>query len=305
MLISNGGSYAAISGTNGLSIIELPTRWGTDGIYHDGKFNVTCKTNNIHEHLENHLEVVQIRWHPNSPTDSHIVVLFSDNSLKLFDDGNLKHVWRVGPFPSQNIAAKKFSYISSLGDTAIDFDIAPAQISTNNDHQSPNTSIIDNILATTLSISKRQEQKKVEWPFVILRGNGTIYVLCAGLNTEKPRLQGPLIMNPSQKDNYGDDSCSILVLPSFPLTIIIAENSGILHHVLMVEKRSDLHSFDDTKTILQNDWDLYVLENIELELGLEDDNNAKDNSHLPLYLKKDPINEHRYFCYHDAGKKYY
>lgn len=295
-MISHGGNFAALSGPQGLSVIELPTRWGSDGIYHDGKFNVTCKTTSIHEHSENQLELVQIRWHLNSPTDSHLVALFSDNSLRMYDDGNLKHIWRVGPLTNQSNAAKTFSYIRSLGDTAIDFDIAPAQISSINDQNSPNNSKIDN--NNSLSMSKRQDQKKVEWPFIILRGNGTIYVLCAALNTEKPRLQGPLTMTPSQKDNYGDDSCSLLVIPTSPVTIVIAENSGILHHALLIEKCSD-HSFDLTKTILENDWDLYVLENIELEMGLEV--NDSDNSHLPLYLKKDPINEHRYFCYHDAG----
>lgn len=299
-MISHGGSYAAISGLHGLSVLELPTRWGSDGIYHDGKLKVTCKTNNIHEHSENQLELIQIRWHPNSPTDSYLIALFSDNSLRMYDDGNLKHVWRVGPLPSQSIAAKTFSYIRSLGDTAIDFDIAPAQISNNHDnHQSLNNSTIENTLSTSLSISRRQELRKVEWPFIILRGNGTIYVLCASLNTEKPRLQGPLIMMPSQKDNYGDDSCSMLVIPTFPVTIVIAENSGILHHVLLIEKCYENSHLDDTNTILRNDWDLFVLENIELELGLEEDD--KDISHLPLYLKKDPINEHRYYCYHDAG----
>lgn len=233
------------------------------------------------------MEVIQVRWHPNSPSDSHLVVLFSDNSLRTFDEINLKQTWRVGPLPNQTKAAKNFSYVKSLGDTAIDFAIAPAQVSSD---QSPNN--------TFLSERQLPEQKKVEWPFIILRGNGTIFVLSAGFNTEKPRLQGPLTMIPSQRDNYGDDSCSLIIIPTFPITLVIAENSGKLHHVLMIESSNSENSFDETKTILKNDWDLYVIENIELELGFEDD---KDTSHAPLYLKRDPINEQRYFCYHDEG----
>lgn len=107
-------------------------------------------------------------------------------------------------------------------------------------------------------------------------------------------------MIPSQKDNYGDDSCSLLVIPTLPPTLVIAENSGILHHVLMVESPPEDMSFDDTKTILRNDWELFVLETIELELGLSE-NDKKESSLTPVYLKRDPLNEQRYFCYHDTG----
>lgn len=196
MLISHGGGYAAIAGSQGLSVIELPARWGSDGLYHDGRPQVTCKITNIHEFTDNanQLEVVQIRWHPNSPTDSHLLVLYSDNTLKMYDEGNLKYSWRVGPTPSyQSCTGGKFSFLKSLGDTAIDFDFAPAQMC--QDYSSNwNSSRLGNV---SLSASKRHlirdESKKIEWPIVILRGNGSIYVLCAGLNTENPKLQGKLL----------------------------------------------------------------------------------------------------------------
>jgi nuclear pore complex protein Nup88 len=107
-------------------------------------------------------------------------------------------------------------------------------------------------------------------------------------------------MIPSQKDNYGDNSCSLLVIPTLPPTLVIAENSGMLHHILMIETPKEDSSFDETKTLLRNDWDLYVLETIELELGLSEDK-TKDSSETPVSLKRDPVNEQRYFCYHDTG----
>ncbi|XP_070498591.1 nuclear pore complex protein Nup88 [Chironomus tepperi] len=295
--VSFGGSSISISGKHGLSILELPHRFGSDGIYQDGKQQITCKTINIHEHSLSQVEVVQAKWHPNSPTDSHLLVLMSDNSLKVYDEGVLKHVWRVGPLPSQ--IDNNLSYLKSLGYTAIDFDIGSPQVSS---FESPNNTLEQsNQDSTVFSVPKRNaEQKKVEWPIVILRGNGTIYVMTAGLNTEKPRLQGPITVTPSQKDNYGDDSCSLLVIPTNPMTIVIAENSGILHHALLIENPNTEMSFNETKTVLPNDWTLYVMENIELELGLQNDDKSESSS-CPIYLKRDPVNEQRYFCYHDTG----
>jgi nuclear pore complex protein Nup88 len=61
---------------------------------------------------------------------------------------------------------------------------------------------------------------------------------------------------------------------------------------------------DTTGDSIQNDWDLYVVENVELELGLQDNEENKNKTSTevsPLFLKRDPINEQRYFCYHDAG----
>lgn len=84
--MSYGGSYCALSGSQGLALIELPSRWGVDGLYFNGKPQITCKIINIHEYASNQLEVVQIRWHPDSPSDSHLFVLYSDNSLRLYEN---------------------------------------------------------------------------------------------------------------------------------------------------------------------------------------------------------------------------
>lgn len=303
--VSNGGTFFCISGPQGVSIMEMPPRWGVEGVYKDGKSNITCQTFNIYEHSTNHLECIQTRWHPNSPRDSHLLVLLSNNSIRMYDESNLKHVWRVGPVPNYAAVEKNLSYLQSLGDTAVDFDIAPARIKEDyNETLENNIDNINNSLSIMSITTKKayllDQQKKIEWPIVILRGNGTVYVLNAGLDSEQPRLQGPLTVIPSQNENYGDDSCSLLVIPTLPPTIVIAENSGILHHLLMMETSKEDHSFNDTKTILRNDWDLHVLESIELELGLIEDK-TKDSSIAPVILKRDPVNEQRYFCYHQTG----
>lgn len=295
----------AISGPQGVSIMEMPLRWGSEGVYQDGKSKITCQTFNLHEHSANHLEILRTRWHPNSPSDSHLLVLLSDNSIRIYDDKNLKHVWRVGPVPDYAAVRKNLSYLESLGDTAVDFDIAPARVREDVNESIEHTLDTINNSLHSMSITGKKgslmdQQKKIEWPIVVLRGNGSIFVLCAGLNTDKPRLQGPLTMIPSQRDNYGDNSCSLLVIPSLPPTLVIAENSGVIHHALMMQSSPEDNSFNDTKTIIKNDWELYVLETIELELGLSEDS-TKDSSATPVHLKRDIVNEQRYFCYHDTG----
>lgn len=49
----------------------------------------------------------------------------------------------------------------------------------------------------------------------------------------------------------------------------------------------------------QHEWELFVLETVELELGLTAD--TKKTYTCPIHLKRDIINDQRYFCYHNAG----
>lgn len=75
----------AVVGQRGVSVMELPRRWGAKGQFQNGKENIMCKTFNLDEHLfqnNTHLEVLQARWHPGSPSDSHLIVLLSDNSIR-------------------------------------------------------------------------------------------------------------------------------------------------------------------------------------------------------------------------------
>uniref|UniRef100_A0A182NQW7 G-protein coupled receptors family 1 profile domain-containing protein n=3 Tax=leucosphyrus subgroup TaxID=44539 RepID=A0A182NQW7_9DIPT len=328
---------------------------------------------NLDEHLftENAtLELLQIRWHPASPTDSHLLVLLSDNSIRVYDVDSLRHVWRIGPTPTPqavsgagagskhaavaaaspgNVSSpgvtSKLAYLNSLGDTAVDFDIAPPRVvssatggsgSIGDTTFSPTT-----ILSTTSStvaaaakpvttpkegatlimndslIAQRNKKtaaggaggSKVEWPIVILRGDGNVYVLCAGIDTNRPKLQGPISIQPQVDDNYGLDSCSLIVIPTLPPTVIIAESTGKTHHALFLEESCPLERSltselaDSNLTMHPCEWYLHVLETVELELGLpsvEETKEAKSYS-CPLHLKRDPLNEARYFAYHNAG----
>lgn len=111
-------------------------------------------------------------------------------------------------------------------------------------------------------------------------------------------------MYPSTEDNFGIDSCALLVLPSNPTTLIIAEPSGKLYHAIMLEcteaKEHSINEIDTTLNIDPAEWDLHVLEMVELELGLPETKEAKFN-YSPIFLKPDINNECRYFAYHNTG----
>jgi len=54
-------------------------------------------------------------------------------------------------------------------------------------------------------------------------------------------MQGPLIITPQVSNNYGLESCSVIVIPSVPPTIVIAECGGRLHHALMIDLKKTEH----------------------------------------------------------------
>uniref|UniRef100_A0A8D8L7M5 Nuclear pore complex protein Nup88 n=2 Tax=Culex pipiens TaxID=7175 RepID=A0A8D8L7M5_CULPI len=332
ILPSTEATFLALSGPRGLSILELPRRWGPNGQYQNGKECIICRSYNLDEHLFNenaNLEILQIRWHPASPTDSHILALLSDNSIRVYDVDALRHVWRVGPSPSlvnggavaatkvplstsspTTRSTAKLAYLSSLGDTAVDFDIAPPRVvSEGGAADLTTTTLEDTSYSTTggghsFAQPKKSKGGKIEWPIVILRGDGNVYILCAGIDTDRPKLQGPISILPQVDDNYGLDSCSLVVVPSLPPTIIIAESSGKTHHALLLEEESpaerSLTELDSSLVLYPCEWYLQVLETVELELGLAGVDEARTYS-CPIHLKRDLLNESRYFAYHNAG----
>lgn len=49
------------------------------------------------------------------------------------------------------------------------------------------------------------------------------------------KLLGPLPMHPAAEDNYGYDACAILCLPCVPNILVIATESGVLYHCVVLE----------------------------------------------------------------------
>lgn len=296
MAISSEGQFLAISGSHGVAILEIPCRYGPNGLYKEGKSKILCSTNVLDENFfaTNQLvNVQQIRWHPASPKDCNLMVLLSNNTIRVYDDDKLQHVWKIGPTPCAMPPTKSsIPFLNCLGDTAIDFDISAPRVAMS---ATSNNNTMSNEMGGT---------KCVEWPLVILWGNGNLYIALIGLDTDKPRLQGPLSMYPSASDNYGLDSCAVLALPSNPTTLIVAEPSGRLFHMILVDTEAESNhsdSFEDIGIKYEPcEWIVNVVEIIELEIGLKRNETHNDENNLIL-LRADPNNESRYFAYHNAG----
>lgn len=309
VLISNEGSLVALTGPQGVFILEVPRRSGPDGSFMNGKEKITCRSYSLDALLfQNNpqLEVRQLRWHPASVSDSTLLVLLSNNTIRVYNHTKLRHVWKVGPLPTKSIGS---TLLTDFGEVSVDFDIAPAvsRSTANNEQKNASVSgksILDQSKKTLAAAKAKQE--KVEWPIVILRGNGNIYIMLTGIDSELTRLQGPITMTPQTSANYGLESCSLLIIPSLPPTVIIAESIGKIHHALLLESEQTEHSFNDFDGDLivePSEWTLHVTETVELELGLTPGSgNASGGVYrCPIHLKRDLINEMRYFAYHNAG----
>ncbi|XP_034487774.1 nuclear pore complex protein Nup88 [Drosophila innubila] len=308
VLVSNEGSLVALSGPKGVSILEVPRRSGPDGNFMDGKPKITCRTYSLDALLlQNNpqLEIRQLRWHPDAVSDSTLLVLLSNNTIRVYNHTKLRHVWKVGP---HTVKTGANTSLSDFGEISVDFDIAPAIKSREAD--TTLTHITTNSLNQsnkTLAAAKKEAKKeKVEWPIVILRENGNIYILLAGIDSEMTRLQGPITISPQTNANYGLESCALLIIPSLPPTVIIAESTGKLHHALLLEAETTERSFsevDECLLIEPSEWTLHVTETVELELGLSAGtaNGTGEVYSCPIHLKRDLVNEMRYFACHNAG----
>lgn len=310
ILVSNEGSLVALSGPQGVYILEVPRRTGPDGSFMNGKAKITCRSYILDPLLfQNNpqLEVRQLRWHPASVSDTVLLVLLSNNTIRVYNHTKLRHVWKVGPFQTKSNGNTS---LNDFGEVSVDFDIAPA-VARSPTNKEPNasisrTSILSQSQSKKTPAGAKSKQDKVEWPIVILRANGNIYIMLAGIDSELTRLQGPITITPQTSANYGLESCSLLIIPSLPPTVIIAESIGKIHHALLLESEKTENSFNDLDGDLivePSEWTLHVTETVELELGLSagSSNGAGGKYSCPIHLKRDLINEMRYFAYHNAG----
>lgn len=113
----------------------------------------------------------------------------------------------------------------------------------------------------------------------------------------RPTMYRDVTVLPAKKDNYGVDSCSLIAITSStPTTLVIAESTGRLHHCLISEVTEE----DEVGESGDTHWSIYVIETIELELGMTID--PKERQYVcPVFMKRDPTNDSRYFAYHNAG----
>lgn len=299
VLLSPTQHHVALIGIKGLMILELPKRWGKNSEFEGGKSTVNCSTTPVAERFftsSTSLTLKHAAWYPSEMLDPHIVLLTSDNVIRIYSLREPQTPTKVIVLSEAEeeslILNKGRAYTASLGETAVAFDFGPL------------SAVPKHIFG------QKGKEEVAAYPLYILYENGETFLTYISL-LQSPgsvgKLLGPLPMHPAAEDNYGYDACAVLCLPCVPNILVIATESGMLYHCVVLEGEEE----DDQTS--EKSWDcradlvpsLYVFECVELELALrlasgEDEPFDSDFS-CPIKLHRDPKCPSRYHCTHEAG----
>ncbi|XP_065201215.1 nuclear pore complex protein Nup88 isoform X2 [Planococcus citri] len=291
ILINKTSEQAVLIGAKGIAVVNIPRRWGAESLFEGGKSEITCRCTILDERYfscKKSRIVKQVKWHPGSPSFSHLVVLTTEDTLRLYctKTFNLITVWhpkRV--FASSSISSSRgIQTLASLGETAIDFDFMPPQ----------------------LKGDPVSDKSQVEWPILILRGNGDVFIFTASFSDKnKIKFEGPLPVYPPFDDTYGtEDASSLIVLKTTPPIVAIATSNANVYHSMLLSVGSNDENDEDESECSSNsssvsNYGLFVFECIGLELGFSLDDTDLYSS--PVILHEDPYVSSRYFCTHEAG----
>ncbi|XP_006863365.1 PREDICTED: nuclear pore complex protein Nup88 [Chrysochloris asiatica] len=299
VLLSPTQHHVALIGLKGLMVLELPKRWGKNSELEGGKSTVNCSTTPIAERLftsSTSLTLKHAAWYPSEMLDPHIMLLTSDNVIRIYSLREpqipAKVIVLSEAEEESQILNKGRAYTASLGETAVAFDFGPlAPVSKN-------------------IFGQKGKDEVMAYPLYILYENGETFLTYVSL-LQSPgsigKLLGPLPMHPAAEDNYGYDACAILCLPCVPNILVIATESGMLYHSVVLEGEEE----DDQTS--EKSWDsradlipsLYVFECVELELALKlasgEDEPFESDFSCPIKLHRDTKCPSRYHCTHEAG----
>ncbi|KAL4660581.1 nuclear pore complex protein Nup88 isoform X1, partial [Arapaima gigas] len=301
VLLSPTQYHVALIGRRGATVMELPQRWGKKSEFEGGRSKINCKTIPVAERFFTSSTSVTLRhaaWYPSKTEEPHLVLLTSDNTLRFYslkEPQTLARVLNVSQSDEDGaVTTRGRSYAASLGEIAVAFDFGPA------------TSAPRQIGA------QQTEEELLMYPLYILYENGETYLSYTSLahsssNFGKPL--GPLPMYPAAEDNYGYDACAVACLPCVPNVLVIATESGMLYHCVVLEAEAEEEAGNMERWTRGSEAipSLYVFECIELELtlklasGAEEEEPVESDFTCPIRLHRDPLCKYRYHCTHEAG----
>ncbi|XDV19894.1 hypothetical protein PO909_025290 [Leuciscus waleckii] len=270
VLVSPTQYHVALIGQRGATILELPQRWGKRSEFEGGRLQINCKTIPVAERFFTSSASVTLRQAAWYPSETE-----EPHLVLLTSDNTIRR-----------------SYAASLGETAVAFDFGPLA-------DSPRLS------------SLRMKAELLVYPLYILYGNGETFLSYISLTHSISHLgkpMGPLPMYPAAEDNYGYDACAVLCLPCVPNILVIATESGMLYHCVVLEAEEEEYGRAVERWSRGSETvpSLYVFECVELELTLklaagEEEEITESDFTCPIRLHRDPLCQHRYHCTHEAG----
>ncbi|XP_029923535.1 nucleoporin 88 [Myripristis murdjan] len=298
VLLSPAENHVALLGTRGATVLELPQRWGKRSEFEGGRSRINCKTIPVAERFFSSSPSVSLRqaaWYPSETEEPHLVLLTSDNTIRFYDLKSPQTPVRVLSVSQaeedSSVRPPVRSYAASLGEIAVAFDFGP-------------------VSSIPRPLAARSSKEQLLYPLYILYENGETYLSYTSLagTLTLSRLVGPLPMYPAAEDNYGYDACAILCLPCVPNILVIATETGMLYHCVVLESDEEEEAGPEEKWIQGSEPvpSLYVFECVELELTLkvatgEDEEPQELDFTCPIRLHRDPLCQHRYHCIHEAG----
>ncbi|XP_072309083.1 nucleoporin 88 [Eucyclogobius newberryi] len=295
VLLSPTRQHVALIGSRGVSVLELPQRWGKKSEFEGGKSVINCRTIPVSERFFTSSPSVSLRqaaWFPTETEEPYLALLMSDNTIRFYSLSSPQtpsKVLSLSQSDDDSAAHQPVrSFAASLGEIAVAFDFGP-------------------VCSAPRKLAAQRSKEQPLYPLYVLYENGETYLSYTsqsnGITLSK--LAGPLPMYPAAEDNYGYDACAILCLPSEPSILIIATETGTLYHCVVLESEEEEESLE--KWIDSSDAvpALYVFECVELELTLKVATGEEEPQEFditcPIRLHRDPLCQSRYHCTHEAG----
>nr|BAE00256.1 unnamed protein product [Macaca fascicularis] len=194
VLLSPTQHHVALIGIKGLMVLELPKRWGKNSEFEGGKSTVNCSTTPVAERFftsSTSLTLKHAAWYPSEILDPHIVLLTSDNVIRIYslrEPQTPTKVIILSEAEEESLVLNKGrAYTASLGETAVAFDFGPLAA-----------------VPKTL-FGQKGKDEVVAYPLYILYENGETFLTYISL-LHSPgnigKLLGPLPMHPAAEDNY-------------------------------------------------------------------------------------------------------
>ncbi|XP_024287658.1 nucleoporin 88 [Oncorhynchus tshawytscha] len=300
VLLSPTQYHVALIGQRGVTVLELPQRWGKRSEFEGGRSEVNCKTIPVAERFFTSSASVTLRqaaWFPSETEEPHLVLLTSDNTIRFYGLKEPQTPARALSVSQSeedsSVHTRGRSYAASLGEIAVAFDFGPVAG------------------APQQLTGQRSKEDVLVYPLYILYENGETYLSYTSLAHSLGSLSkpiGPLPMYPAAEDNYGYDACAVLCLPCVPNILVIATETGTLYHCVVLEAEEEEETGAVERWLRGSEAvpSLYVFECVELELTLklpagEEEEPVESDFTCPIRLHRDPLCQHRYHCTHEAG----
>ncbi|XP_071057131.1 nuclear pore complex protein Nup88 [Onthophagus taurus] len=312
LVVNESNTLVVAVASTGVLIIELPSRSAPYGLFENNKELIYCRSHALLESLafNGNVEICQVKFHIGSHHDNHVLILTSNNVLRLYtvSEGSTSCLgtYSIGIQPIGRFPATKTSFLEALGDTAVDFDFGQPEIKKTQPKsklKSKPKSAVDRFNNLNISSFEMDQKINLDWPIYVLYKNGDVYVVILDLFKSPAIVKGPLEIFPKNQENYGENSCSILALPSIPTILCISTENGTIHHgiILSTDQENEDYILEMSKeerpSFIKNpDRALYIFECIELELGYLEDSISKTINFHP-----NQANSSQYFVYHLTG----